>query len=358
MSAPLCLKPGDWPEIDQRRWREAREPVGFLSGPQPAQAWSERRRRIVEQAYGQWLAFLERGGLLDPAQEPGARASPEAVEAFLRSLQERVSSWSLAMMAGGLLRMFDVMAPAEDWSCLRRIVSRLKSSARPERDRRGHMVDARQLYALGLDLMDQAMGEAERHPAPTRMRDGLLIALLTSCPIRIRNLAAIRIGEHLRAGEDCYGLVFEAEETKTGRAFESELPQELTPFVETYLRFHRSRLLARGVGVPTDRFWIDRFGRPMSESAIRTQIEQRTKAGFGRHVWPHLFRSIAATGFVDHAAGKTGLLPDLLGHASVQTTRRYYVLSEGAEAHRAVQAALLERRRAAAARLGGGRNDR
>ena len=109
--------------------------------------------------------------------------------------------------------------------------------------------------------------------------------------------------------------------------------------------------LALGNGEVTDRLWIDRWGQPMLEHSIRAQIKKRSADAFGRHVWPHLFRAIAATGFVDHAPEDAALVPDLLGHASTQTAHRYYILSTGTLAHRAVQSSLMRRREAAAARL-------
>ena len=83
---------------------------------------------------------------------------------------------------------------------------------------------------------------------------------------------------------------------------------------------------------------------------MRTQIEKRSRDALGRHVWPHLFRAIAATGFVDHAPEEAGLLPDLLGHSSTQTAHKYYILSTGTLAHKAVQSSLMRRREAAALR--------
>src|SRR3546814_4155375 len=96
--------------------------------------------------------------------------------------------------------------------------------------------------------------------------------------------------------------------------------------------------------------WINRWGTPASEHVIRDQIEKRTSDAFGRHVWPHLFRAIAGTGFVDHAPAQMALLPDLLGHRTVQTSHRYYVLSNGMMAHTAVQSTVAQRRSAARAR--------
>ena len=100
--------------------------------------------------------------------------------------------------------------------------------------------------------------------------------------------------------------------------------------------------------------WLDRWGRPMSSRAIRRQIEARTEQAFGKRVWPHLFRHCAVTELVDSAPDEIGIAPDLLGHADLDTTQRYYVLAEGMTAHVRVQEVIAARRRAAAARKGSG----
>lgn len=353
MNLPLCLKPADWPVIDRQRWRNARSVTSFLSGSRPARSWSSKRCRIVEQGYGQWLSFLARNGQLDPAQSPEARVTPERIEAFVTQLQQRVATESVAMMIGAIQRMVAVIAPAHDLSWLSVAVSNLKRLAKPSRDRLAHMVDPRQLYHLGLDLMKEATRNAEqgRYHVATMGRDGLMIASLVCCPVRIRNFTQIAVGKHLLFDVDRYRLTFDAEETKTNQAYDGELPPELTPYVDEYLRVHRANLLARGNVEVTERLWIGRLGQPMGEAAIRYQIEKRSSDAFGRHVWPHLFRTIAATGFVDHAPEDAALVTDLLGHASTQTAHRYYVLSTGALAHNAVQSSLTRRRQEAAARL-------
>ena len=109
---------------------------------------------------------------------------------------------------------------------------------------------------------------------------------------------------------------------------------------------YRVQLIARGKGDATRRLWISRWGTPMAEQSVRDQIKKRTTDAFGRHVWPHLFRAIAATGMIDHAPEQAGALPDLLGHADCYTSKRYYVLSSGALAHEAVQSTMFELRKA------------
>lgn len=314
MTRPLSLKIDDWPAIDRQLWLEARTPLRFDRRSRLAGRWSQRRCRIVCQGYGQWLAFLARTGSLDPAALPEARVTPERIKAFVEELQARVSPWSVTIMVQAVYRMLVVLAPDNDWHWLAAVVSNLKRIAEPSRDKRSHMVDPHQLYTLGIDLMVRARHLAAKgsYHAGTTGRDGLMIALLIACPIRIANMTMIEIGRHLVAGGKAYQLKFSPEETKTGREIETELPAALTPWVDDYLRHYRVQLIARGKGYPTRRLWISRWGTPMIEHAVRDQIRKRTSEAFGRHVWPHLFRAIAATGMIDLAPELAGVLPVFL----------------------------------------------
>jgi site-specific recombinase XerD len=353
VSARLCIKIEDWPEIDRRLWLEARSPLRFDRRARIAGNWSERRCHIVCQGYGQWLAWLAARDMLDSAQAPEDRATPERLEAFVRQLQERVAPWSVTIMVQGVQRMLVALAPRHDWRWLRSVVSNLKCLAKPSRDKRPHMVEPSQLYCLGIELMERARHELEggRYHADTMGRDGLLIAVLICTPVRIANLHAMEFGRHLAHDGEQYGVRFTAEETKTKEPYEAVLPAELSPWIEHYLRVHRKRLLDRGNDSSTHAVWVDRWGRPMLEHSVRAQIKLRTKAAFGKHVWPHLFRAIAATGFVDHAPELAAHIPDLLGHRDVNTSRRHYILSDGMKAHEAVQSVFEARRREALDRL-------
>jgi integrase/recombinase XerD len=341
VTMPFSLKVVDWPEIDRQRWCQARTGLSFLSGARPAAQWSSRRCRIVEQAYGQWLVFLLRTGGLDPTAAPAARVTPDRLHRFVATLRDRVAPWSIAMMVQALRRMLVALDPEHSEPFPAKLVSNLKRLATPSRDKRGHMVAPSDLFALGASLLAQAEREPDRYHSATMARDGVMIALLACAPIRIANLTQIEIGRHLRFDRDRYLLVFSEEETKTRQRIEAELPPEMTPMVEGYLRQFRRLLLTRGDGQRSGAFWIDCWGKPMEEHSIRAQIEKRTRDAFGRHVWPHLFRAIAATGFVDEAPDEIRLLHDLLGHTDDQTSYRYYVLADGMRAHHAVQHVML-----------------
>ena len=136
------------------------------------------------------------------------------------------------MMAGALLRMFMDLQPDRDWTALARVHNRLKQTAAPVRDKLPCMVSASDPLDLGIGLMDTCdRGQNETYKA-TRYRDGLNIALLICCPVRLKNLAGLMVGQH---------LVFDGQD-KTGRPYIAAVPQELTPYIERWLQVHRPSL--------------------------------------------------------------------------------------------------------------------
>jgi integrase/recombinase XerD len=108
----LCLVVDDWPEVGRERWRVAQAPAGFLEADKPASRWSAARQRIVEQGYGQWLAFLDRNGMLEHSCTPGQRANDDRLKEFVVQLRARVAPRSAAMMLGALVRMLSVISPS------------------------------------------------------------------------------------------------------------------------------------------------------------------------------------------------------------------------------------------------------
>jgi integrase/recombinase XerD len=99
------------------------------------------------------------------------------------------------MMLGALLRMLSALEPGRDWGPLARVYNHLRQTSR---DKLSRLVRASDLFELGLHLMDTCDDGPDR-PAyvATRYRDGLLVALLIACPIRIKNLGNLVIGQHL-----------------------------------------------------------------------------------------------------------------------------------------------------------------
>lgn len=347
-AVPLSLPIGQWPALDRRLREASLSRPGFLEPDKPASRWSVPRQRIVRQTYGQWLRFLDQRDALDPELSPGHRATKPLLRGFYEELRERVSPTSQAMMIGALGRMLVVLAPEQDWSPINELYAYLKQRAKPCRNKLAHVVPATQLLDLGLELMTSCKDQvAGRRLTATRYRDGLLIAMLICCPVRLANLTSIRIGEQLLFDGQGYSLRFTAAEIKTGRPYQAGLPHQLTPRVEAWLLQYRPLLQSISPdadGKAIDALWLSRDGRPMRASVIREQIESRTRAAFGHEVWPHLFRDCAVTELVDCAPEEIGMAGDLLGHASLQTTTRHYIQAKGMTAHHRMQEKIKSRR--------------
>jgi len=357
-SAQLCLPVELWPEVDRARWAAALAAAVFLEADKPAAHWSPARRRIVEQAYGQWICFLDNEAVLDPSQSPGERVTEERLQRFVQVLMERVAPITISMIVQALLHMLQSVEPEHDWTRLAAIHRRLQRSAKPGRNKLSRMAPASSLFDLGLHLMDTCEGASCRPYVATRFRDGLMIATLISCPLRLKNLTMITIGRHLTFDNGAYQLEFTKEETKTGRPYRASLPPQLTNYVNRYLELHRPTLRASSTceasgSSSSGALWLNHRGQQLSGAGVRYQIEARTKEAFGAPIWPHLFRDCAVTELVNLAPEEIGIAPDLLGHTRFQTTQKHYIQAHGQQAHRAVQATLSEARAAARVRGNG-----
>ena len=124
-----------------------------------------------------------------------------------------------------LVRMLSAIEPNRDWGPLARVYNHLRQTAAPSRDKLSRLVRASDLFELGVRLMETCEERSDRPGyEPTRYRDGLIIALLISCPIRLKNLTGLVVGQHLVSDGRDYRLTLTAAETKTGRPYVAMVP--------------------------------------------------------------------------------------------------------------------------------------
>ena len=318
-----------WPELDRLAWEAA--VGGFASdGPlNPASAWSPCTRDRNIDAYGRYLSWLAREGLLIENEAPAGRIRRDRVSRFLSHMRGFLASASIGSTVGGLAMAARAVAPDSDWQWLSLMGGRLKLKAKPVRNKKHAMRHSTELYELGLHIMDTASLKERRQVfVAQRYMAGLMIALLAARPLRVRNFKSITVGKSLRWDGKCYWLTFSRAETKAGQPIDEPIPDGLAPYLETYLRLWRPRLLrqAERFGVdPTHRcLWVGRTGKALSEACLRLYIERYTAQHFGTHLWPHLFRDCLLTSLADDRPDLMGIGATLLGHASNQTGEKYY----------------------------------
>ena len=180
------------------------------------------------------------------------------------------------------------------------------------------------LVEAGLTLIVESYTFAGAPVARAKgIRNGLMIALLAVCPIRLKNFAALEIGRTFREIEGSWWIVLPAE-TKSRRADERRvpaLPQTL----------HR-RL---SVGCPTGadapkRADARRYGsrqsaaRPMIKKAVGTLVSKITFETLGVDVSPHLFRTAAASTAATYGGSQPHLARALLNHTDPRITEEHY----------------------------------
>ncbi len=319
MPKAIRLLLGAWPAVDRATWERATAAVDYFDDLAPAARWSAETRYRAQAAYGRWLAFVLDRFPEVLQQPPAERVDAVRARVYVETLATRITAIGIASEIGYLILMLSVLAPRERWTWLRRWQYRYQKRA-IAREKRHKMVHPVQLLELGLALMDRAGAEARGGEQARQYRDGLLIALLATRPLRRRSLSELKIGTHLRQVGDSYVLALQGVNTKSGYPVEFPLPELLTPYMTRYLDQYRLRFPKAG---DEQALWLSAKGGALSSDAIYTRICRRTKDAFGFAIHPHLFRDIAATTIAREAPQALTVARDLLTHANVQTTLRH-----------------------------------
>jgi site-specific recombinase XerD len=171
------------------------------------------------------------------------------------------------------------------------------------------------------------------------------VAVLLAAPIRLANLAALRLDVHVlrtRAARDSvWHLVLAAHETKNSEPREYQLGPETVALLQEYLGRYRPRLAERG----NDHLFPSGRGHKAANT-LATALSQQVFRRTGLEVNPHLFRHLAAKLILEATPGAYGIVQDVLGHRDAATTRNYYAGSETAAAARHFDAVIRQTRAA------------
>lgn len=315
-----------WPEADQALWRRARHSGNVLEPGGRAAKWAARTVKNVEEVYGKWLKWLRDHHNTSLDGSPTDRVTRERVKLYAQHLGATLAPFTVQMHLQRLGQMMVAFTETKEFGWLFLAANRLRPASV-----RNKLAKIRPSYAIadvGMQLMQQAehMAPGWHRPPALVFRDGLIVALLAYRPVRLGNLANIRIGEHLVEAGDGYKISFSAEETKQGKSLSFDLPQSLVPHVRRYIEVYRPALIAAGWhGASSGHLlWISRDGGPLTSSAITELVKRRTKAAFGAAINPHLFRDCAATTIATDEPGRAHAIPGVLGHSSPATSERHY----------------------------------
>ena len=317
-SLPIDL----WPMADVRAWEEACRPSLRLRRGGAASHLRAVTQDDLARRYGYFLDFLSRSDLLDMTAGPAAQVIPQHVDVYVAELKTRVGSVTVYGSIQKLRRMAQLIAPGCDIDWLIALECELFSEMRP-RSKWDRVVYAEVLDEAGLTLMAEA--EMSERPELTRarmFRNGLMVALLAHCPIRLKNFAALEIGRSFMNVDGTWWIVLTAAETKEKREDERPVPEELTEPIERYLEVYRP-ILARG-NTRTNALWMAWDGKPMSYASVGETIAETTRMTVGVPINPHLFRTAGVTTLATHAGNKPHAGAALLHHQPGPVTQENY----------------------------------
>lgn len=232
-------------------------------------------------------------------------------------------------------------APAEAQVKLAHLATRLAPKktggmTAKNRSRLRVLQDDRQQQAL-LHLPERLAKRALQAPRGVKnallLGDALAIAILLTCPIRVKNLAGIHLDHNLhRPGDRRAYLSILEDETKTGRPIEFELPPDTLKMMEQYLARRSPEICPGGTR------WLfprrDGTG-PVDPSQLAARITQRIRREIGLEMNVHLFRHFAVMLWLDANPGSYEAARRLLGHSEVSHTINMYSGLEGQASIRA-----------------------
>ena len=340
-----CRPVEQWPSRDRQRWQMALQAGDLLEQGGRRAQHSSYSNRAMAKGYGRWLAWLDSRNWLDDRVGPADRITPHRVKVYAADLQGENASGTVIARLIELKVMAAIMDPGREWSWIYRMASAIRARHQPARPKRHRLVAIERLFGLGLHLMARAETETTLPRRFKTYRDGLMITLLASRPLRLRNLTGLILDRTLVKRGDGWWIQIPATETKTKNAIELPWPEMLVPHLETYLADHRSAIVAlRGTSPASDALWLSTHGSLITDNGIYCLIVARTREGLGQPINPHLFRDCVATSIAIDDPAHVGIASRLLGHRTGSTTERHYNQARSVEASRLVQKSLVERR--------------
>ncbi len=224
---------------------------------------------------------------------------------------------------------------------IRLSLEQYRSSGLTEKNRKlirqiAHSDVWREVVRLPQRLMTEARINAKTKPYRAAVTAQLAIAILIliRAPVRMQNLASIRIDINLNrpGGPGApYMLVFPDYDVKNGVPLEFAFDETTTAMIDEYIYQHRPQLIQ---GFDHDWLFAGAGQKHKGTGTLSQQISKRLWKELGLEITPHQFRHAAAYIMLKADPGNYELVRRVLGHRSITTTRNFYIGLETLEATR------------------------
>ena len=320
---PRSLPVEEWPEADRRAWEDACRPRSRLKPGGCASYLAPVSRDDFAKRYGAFLGFLQRRSQLERHAAAAGQVTAANIEAYITDRGSRVRSTTVWNCIYKLRRAAELLAPTSDFTWLAEIEKDLALVMVP-RSKFDRLVFTDRLVEAGLTLVAEAQTFSKNDPARARaIRNGLMIALLALCPIRLKNFATLEIGRTFKEIHGSWWIVLPSISTKTRRPDERRVPKWLNLAIALYL--NESRPVLFGSKPQTNALWISSTtGGPLTRKNLGTLVSKATLMNLGVDVSPHLFRTAAASTAAAYGVSTPHLASAILNHTDPRVTEEHY----------------------------------
>lgn len=320
---PRSLPVSEWPDADRRAWEAACRPGCRLTPGGAANELAQVSRDDFAKRYGAFLGFLQRNGRLERQAAAAAQVTLPNVETYITTLTARVRSVTVYNCIHMLRRAAELLAPTADFSWLAEIEKDLALVMEP-RSKFDRLVLTGRLVEAGITLVVEAERFARHDLARARgARNGLMVALLALCPIRLKNFAGLEIGHTFKGVGGSWWIALPGHLTKSRRPDERRVPAWLNRYIDVYLNQSRPVLLESRP--PTNALWISSTtGGRLTTKNLGTLISKITLETIGVDVSPHLFRTAAASTAGAYGGNTPHLASAVLNHTDPSVTEEHY----------------------------------
>jgi integrase len=324
---------------------------GSGRGPASPVTIQDLRFQLLQMA----AALVESGRDPQTIRSLAALVEPEALKTALNFFWRRNGARKTSQLHGFALTAIKiakwwVKASAEqiaELQKIRREVDHKETGMTPRNRARLRQFDDPENLRRLIDLPRAIIRSLPREGAPSyvqaiRVQSALAIAILTTAPMRVRNLASLCLGQHIvqtRPGGVRH-IVIPAEEVKNRTPLAFEVSDALGEIMDVYLARCRPLLAAD----PQDFLFPARRGGTKAPKHLATQLKRTLWQETGIDLNPHAFRHLAALLFLREHPGEYETIRLLLGHKDLNTTVKFYCGLEQADALRRYDA-LIDRYR-------------
>jgi len=293
------------------------------------------RRTRERQLFAAASALVHRGKNPSSVQSIAHLVELQNYKEILRYFIERrgnTSSSAIEQLAGFLksvaVHWVRVDAPVLHQMSLvaKRVAVPQQGMTAKNRERLRAFDDVDNVLAL-IHLPQRLMREADRlQPVRAALlaQTAVAIELLLMRPLRIGNLATLKLDEHLiRPGRKsgCWHVVVPELEVKNRLDLEHELPAESAALIERYLRNFHSQLAQAG----NPALFPGKNGLgTKSKNTLAGQISKVIHRYAGIRINPHLFRHFAGMVHLNAHPGEYSVVTHVLGHRSMNTAKKHY----------------------------------